>query len=664
MNSSADHWLKVSASSPLTPPGGAEKEFLAVRIPETGRSLARFRVGVRGLAVVLLLWVAVFWLPGSAWGRAPRVQEIKGRLELQENLLYEVPGLKAGDRFSVYLTGVSDTLDPFAAILKPGVELKTLKRQYLPELEKKQAFFRAKPEALTALNNRYFAAWDDNTGRDHVARFTFTVPEAGNYRLLVCSTPWRQTFGDFRMLLGLNAPQVVSGRARPTGRPLANHTKALWQAAQRVDEIYGQLTPEQQYRTLELNRIYRGETLYVHLQVVTGSLPTLVLQDYSGIPLISGQAGGHGGMLTLAYPFEKTDNHPRLRIFFPPGGAAKLRRCTYRLLVGVNTPLVLTGQAQKRGRPIIQHPIPVEIGLRMDQISDVDQQKENFSVVASLKLIWRDPALGFNPEACQCYVKTYSGDAFQRYVTEKSLHWPEFAVFNQQGNRWSQNRLVMVWPDGWCIYFERFSVTLQAPDFNFRAFPFDRQNFYIRIDSLRPDWIYIFTELPGFSTIGKQLGAEEWVVTGFDTQFSIQTQTTDLASSRFSFHFKAQRHLTFYIFRIFLPIFIILMVSWFIFFLKDYSKRVDVAAGNLLLFIAFNFAIAGLLPHLGYLTFMDLVLIITFVITAFILLLSVLLKRLEMENHLKFVRGVDLLVITLYPLAYIIAILVCIFQVW
>jgi len=306
----------------------------------------------------------------------------------------------------------------------------------------------------------------------------------------------------------------------------------------------------------------------------------------------------------------------------------------------------------------------VKIGLKMDQITDVDQKGENYGVVASLKLIWRDPALGFNPEECQCFVKTYSGDAFQRFVADKGLRWPEFALFNQQGNRWFQNRLVLVWPDGWCIYFERFSVTLQAPDFNFRRFPFDRQDFYVRIDSLRPDWIYTFEELPGFSEVGKQLGEEEWVVTGFDTQFSTQTQTTDLASSRFSFHFTAQRHLTFYLFRIFLPIVIILLVSWFTFFLRDYSKRVDVAGGNLLLFIAFNFAIAGLLPRLGYLTFLDLILIITFVITSFILLLSVVLKRLEMDGRTEVVRRVDGVVIGLYPLAYITAVIVIIALVW
>jgi cell division protein FtsL len=90
-----------------------------------------------------------------------------------------------------------------------------------------------------------------------------------------------------------------------------------------------------------------------------------------------------------------------------------------------------------------------------------------------------------------------------------------------------------------------------------------------------------------------------------------------------------------------------------LFFLKDYAKRVDAAGANLLLFIAFNFTISSDLPRLGYLTFLDTLLISAFLLTAVVLVLSVYLARQDMKGRQAFVAKVDRYVITLYPLAYI-----------
>jgi len=110
--------------------------------------------------------------------------------------------------------------------------------------------------------------------------------------------------------------------------------------------------------------------------------------------------------------------------------------------------------------------------------------------------------------------------------------------------------------------------------------------------------------------------------------------------------------LAYYFFRILLPLAIIIAVSWILFFLKDHAKRVDAAGANLLLFIAFNFTISSELPRLGYLTFLDTLLISAFLVTAIVLILSVYLRRQDMKGRHAFVAKVDRYVITFYPLAY------------
>jgi hypothetical protein len=74
-----------------------------------------------------------------------------------------------------------------------------------------------------------------------------------------------------------------------------------------------------------------------------------------------------------------------------------------------------------------------------------------------------------------------------------------------------------------------------------------------------------------------------------------------------------------------------------------------------LLFIAFNFTIAGELPRLGYLTLLDVILISTFVITGLVIVFNVILKRLEAAGREALAQRVDRFTIWLYPVAYLVA---------
>ncbi len=87
---------------------------------------------------------------------------------------------------------------------------------------------------------------------------------------------------------------------------------------------------------------------------------------------------------------------------------------------------------------------------------------------------------------------------------------------------------------------------------------------------------------------------------------------------------EVKRHLNFYLFRIFIPMFLIIGVSWVIFFFKGLRPPTRGGQqGNLLVFIAFNFTISGDLPRLGYLTLLDRLIITEFRLRPLVVFISV-----------------------------------------
>ena len=123
-------------------------------------------------------------------------------------------------------------------------------------------------------------------------------------------------------------------------------------------------------------------------------------------------------------------------------------------------------------------------------------------------------------------------------------------------------------------YRERFTVTLQAPDFDFRFYPFDRQQFHVRIDRDVPTEAFRFEATGQPSDIlGDQLGEEQWSVVNVTQGTTEIPLDRNLKKSRYTMTMEVKRHLNFYLFRIFIPMFLIIGVSWVIFFLKDYGRQ-------------------------------------------------------------------------------------------
>ena len=594
------------------------------------------------------------------------VQLVEGRLEPGATMeVYRLEGLRAGDTLYATMQATKGNLDPILAVLDGATDVSATEEQFRGEVEELLARGGDIALEIEDLRDRSFLGWDDDSGEGYAAALEFPIPTSGDYFLIAgsaLSSVGRSTSGDYTLVIGINAPQVLAGDvpetliSAPADEPIAVLDRQALGLVASVSEETGTLTDELPTAVLNLVDMQPGDTLYVFVEAAESNLhPAVILRDFGDKPMAAANVSGQEETAVLEYIVPEEAIGYSLEINGVPG-LEQSATGEFRALIGLNAPEVTTGQASLTGQPLLKQPIEVEVGVKIDRISEVDSAGENFTVIGSVRMDWHDPDLAFSPDSCNCDVKLYTEKEFDRFLADAASRWPDFTFFNQLGNRWIQNRAVAVWPDGRARYVEHFSTTFQA-DFDFQKYPFDAQKFPIMVDMILPADAYTLTALPDYSAISPDHGEDEFVVGEFVSEpDTVSSAAADRAVSRMTFSFEAPRHLDYYVLQVFVPILLIVAISWFTFFLKDYTRRIEASAANILLFIAFSFSLADNYPRLGYITFLDAIMAVAFIVNALVLLYNVQMKRLEMRGEVERVEHIDNFLDWAYPLAYLVLI--------
>src|SRR5712671_7928824 len=281
-------------------------------------------------------------------------------------------------------------------------------------------------------------------------------------------------------------------------------------------------------------------------------------------------------------------------------------------------------------------PTQVSVGIWIADITSIDSAQQSFTAEIAVVLRWKDSRLA------------HTGKGIVRYPLEQIWH-PRVGIVNET-NSVSRKMpdSVEVEPDGTVTYRQRYVGAFTQP-LRLQSFPFDRQTFRIQLVAVRyqsnevmfvPDQVWIQDGLKEAGGISPSVTLPDWTIEKFELKPLVYALAPRHQYSSYAFEFTASRNVQHYILKVILPLVLIVIMSWAVFWIDPIkaSSQVSIAVTSMLTLIAYRFAIDSQLPPLPYMTRLD-VFILASTLLVFFSLIEVV-ATLILDNTQKKKRAV------------------------
>jgi len=245
----------------------------------------------------------------------------------------------------------------------------------------------------------------------------------------------------------------------------------------------------------------------------------------------------------------------------------------------------------------------VSVALHVLNLSNINEVTERFQLTGYLLAQWNDPRLTYQPVGPR--------DSFRRLAPD-SVWRPKLVIINVVAPRQTYETSMRVTPDGTAYYIERFDA-LVTSTFHLKPFPFDRQKLEILVHPFTDQQQYIDFEpssLPVWTAaeFSSYSSLESWQFRSLTNELRrASSQYGEQAAAEAKFEIAVDRRYGFYLWKVFLPLLLMVVVSWSVFWFDppEVSSQVTIAVTTILTVIAFALAISLTLPRVPYLTFAD-----------------------------------------------------------
>lgn len=314
---------------------------------------------------------------------------------------------------------------------------------------------------------------------------------------------------------------------------------------------------------------------------------------------------------------------------------------------GAEMPVVIDRPGAEDG------PTQVSVGIWIADITSIDSAQQSFTAEVAIVLRWKDPRL------------THTGSGIVRYPLEQVWH-PRVSIVNET-NAVSRKfpDYVEVEPDGKVNYRQRYAGAFTQP-LRLNRFPFDRQTFHIQLVAVRylpnevtfvPDQDWIDSGLAHAGGIAPSITLPDWTLEKWETKASTYPLAPGRVYSSYVFEFTASRNAQHYVWQVILPLVLIVMMSWAVFWIDPGSSnsQISIAVTSMLTLIAYRFAIDNQLPRLPYTTNLDAFILMSTVLVFFSFIEVLVTTILENQKRNRLAITIDRFCRVIFPVIFLLA---------
>jgi hypothetical protein len=328
------------------------------------------------------------------------------------------------------------------------------------------------------------------------------------------------------------------------------------------------------------------------------------------------------------------------------------------LLVLCNVPAVIASEdteipASRPGEA--GKPTTVEVGIYVVDIDSIDSVNQTFDANVFILLKWKDPGIPL------------SGEGIKKIPLNRIWN-PNILIANESENvRKTFPETAEVNTDGSVLYRQRYIGTFSQP-LRLHDFPFDRHTFSIqfvaqgfRIDEIRfiPYSEHFGTEIDDTAGIAKNISLPDWTIIDYKAAIASYEILPTLHIPGYEFQFTAERDSGHYIWKVILPLILIVGMSWIVFWIhpSQSGTQISLAVTSMLTLIAYRFTIDLLVPRVSYMTRMDKFILLATILVFLTLIQANLTGRLYAKNKITVAENIDKLCRIFFPVIFILVIL-------